>query len=128
MKTWHRYIVLSLILAALALSAKLWLSPLLDFVGTNTDMIQGLESAGQILLGIGFAVSTFLGYRHKPKPQPPSRPGVKPGIAPTPPSGGGSAPSVPPKGKKPKRPKLPKLPKPPKPPKLPKLPGLPPLP
>ncbi len=65
MKPWIIFAVLASALAVLALSAGVWLRPLLAFVGANSDVIQGLESAVQLLLWLGTGVLALLGYRRR---------------------------------------------------------------
>ncbi len=62
MKRWLLLIPLILLLAALALTVRAWLPPLLTFVGANTDLIQGLQAAAQIVLWVGAAGVTLFSY------------------------------------------------------------------
>jgi len=61
MKRWFILIPL-ILLAGLALTASVWLPPLLTFVGANTDLIQGVQAAIQLVLWLGVAVVAILGY------------------------------------------------------------------
>ena len=65
MKPWTVFAVLASVLAVLALSAGIWLPPLLAFVGANSDVIQGLESMVQLILWLGCLVLAWLGYRRR---------------------------------------------------------------
>ena len=55
MKRWLLLIPLILLLAVLALTVRAWLPPLLTFVGANSELIQGLQAAAQIVLWLGTA-------------------------------------------------------------------------
>lgn len=59
------YLVLAgvaVLLAILALTAGAWLQPMLTFFSVNTDLIQGLEAAVQLLLWLGVAGVAIIGY------------------------------------------------------------------
>lgn len=64
MKRWRILILLPLILllAGLALTVRGWLPPLLTFVGANSELIQGLQAAIQIVLWLGAAAIALVGY------------------------------------------------------------------
>lgn len=86
MKRWLLLIPLILLLAALALTVRAWLPPLLGFVGANTELIQGLQAAVQIVLWLGVAgvglFSYFTGRRKSPltPPQDPKQAHSKPEV------------------------------------------------
>ena len=71
MKRWIAIVALVILLVVLALTVRAWLPPLLAFVGTNTDLIQGLADATQIVLWLGAATVALISFlRSKPKPTP----------------------------------------------------------
>lgn len=74
MKRWLVVIALVILLAAAALTVKVWLPPLLTFVGANTDVIQGLESLAQLALWAMAVIVGVAGYlrgrQSQPSPQP----------------------------------------------------------
>jgi hypothetical protein len=71
MKRWILLISLVVLLAALAVTVRVWLSPLLAFVGANTDLIQGLQAGAQIVLWLGVGAVAIFGYlRGRQKPAP----------------------------------------------------------
>ncbi|MCP4545590.1 MAG: SUMF1/EgtB/PvdO family nonheme iron enzyme [bacterium] len=73
MKRWLILLILALLLAALALSARLWLPPLLTFVGTNSDLIQGTADLVQLFLWLGAAALAVSGYlRRRAEPPAPA--------------------------------------------------------
>ncbi len=67
MKRWLPFVALIVLLALLSVAVRWWLPPLLAFVGANTDLIQGLEAAVQLLLWLGVGVVALLGYLRRPK-------------------------------------------------------------
>ena len=74
MKRWLLLIPLLLLLAALALTVRGWLPPLLTFVGANSELIQGLQAAVQIVLWLGVAGVALFSYltgRRKSSPPMP---------------------------------------------------------
>ena len=74
-KRWLVPILVTGALVVLALSARWWLPRLLTFVGTNSDLIQGLTDSVQLLIWAGallaFLLGLWRGYQ-KPKPEHPS--------------------------------------------------------
>jgi threonine/homoserine/homoserine lactone efflux protein len=68
MKRYLPLFLLAGLLIVLGLTARLWLPPLLDFAGANSDLIQGLEALVQLLLLAGAAVLAVLGYRRSRQP------------------------------------------------------------
>src|SRR3990172_5581621 len=52
-----------LLCVGLALSAEVWLPPLLSFAGTNSDRIQGLVGSVQLVLWLGAGIAALFGYR-----------------------------------------------------------------
>lgn len=62
MKRWIPLLVIVAALMLLALSAGWWLPPFLDFVGANSDVIQGLTDLVQLALWIGAAVVGLVGW------------------------------------------------------------------
>lgn len=73
MKRWLLLILLLILLAALALTVRTWLPPLLAFVGANSELIQGLQAAVQIVLWLGVAGVALFSYltgRRKAPPPP----------------------------------------------------------
>jgi formylglycine-generating enzyme required for sulfatase activity/energy-coupling factor transporter ATP-binding protein EcfA2 len=68
MRRWPILIPLILLLAGLALTASVWLPPLLTFVGANSDLIQGVQAALQLVLWLGVAAVALLGYLRGRKP------------------------------------------------------------
>ncbi len=62
MKRWLLLIPLLLLLAVLALTVRAWLPPLLTFVGANSELIQGLQAAAQIVLWLGVAGVALFSY------------------------------------------------------------------
>jgi formylglycine-generating enzyme required for sulfatase activity len=55
------FLIILLLLAGFL--ARFWLPPLLDFLGTNSDLIQALTDLVQLLLWAGSILLFFLGYR-----------------------------------------------------------------
>ncbi|HEY0079135.1 MAG TPA: tetratricopeptide repeat protein [Pyrinomonadaceae bacterium] len=74
MKKWIITALVVAALATLALTSQRWLPPLLSFVGTNTDVIQGLSDLVQLLLWTGAALALVVGLwrRKKDEPKPTS--------------------------------------------------------
>jgi formylglycine-generating enzyme required for sulfatase activity len=64
MKRWLVLIVVVLVLITLAVTVRWWLPPLLAFVGANSELIQGLQAAAQLVLWGGAAVIAVIGYVH----------------------------------------------------------------
>lgn len=62
-----------IVAAALAGSANLWLPMLLQFVGTNTSLIQGITDFIQIILWLGILLFFLLKLYFKIKRNPASR-------------------------------------------------------
>ena len=67
MNRWIKLLVLSIILLALALTAKWWLPPTLTFLGANSELIQAIEAAIQIVLLMGSGIAFLLGWQHRPQ-------------------------------------------------------------
>jgi hypothetical protein len=66
MKRWITVVLLILVLVGLGLSTRIWLPPILAFVGANSDLIQGVQAAVQIILWVGAAVIGVSAYlRHR---------------------------------------------------------------
>ena len=62
MKRWLVLIVVVLVLITLAVTVRWWLPPLLAFVGANSELIQGLQAAAQLVLWAAAAVIAVIGY------------------------------------------------------------------
>lgn len=68
MKHWVPLITLSVLLAALALTVRAWLQPMLEFLGASMDVVQGLQTGVQLVLWFGVAAVVVISYlRGKPK-------------------------------------------------------------
>ena len=61
MKRWVLIGVI-VVLVLLGFAVPLWLPAVLDFVGANSDLIQGIEAAVQLLLWVGAAAIAGIGY------------------------------------------------------------------
>jgi formylglycine-generating enzyme required for sulfatase activity len=61
MKRWAVPALVTLALVVLAATTKWWLPLLLGFVGTNTDLIQGLTDLVQLALWIGTGIAALVG-------------------------------------------------------------------
>ncbi len=67
MKKWLGTAIVVIVFVALALTYQWWLPPLLGFVGANSNVIQGLESAVQIILWLGAGLALVLGWKRASK-------------------------------------------------------------
>jgi hypothetical protein len=68
MLRWGLFVLLVASLFIAGLEVELWLSPLLKFVNANSELIQGLQSAVQLVLWLGAATIAFVTWlRHKKK-------------------------------------------------------------
>jgi len=67
MKNWILLLAVIIILAIAAATSRLWLLPLLTFVGAKSDLIQGLADLIQILLWLGVAAVSVFGIFKKKK-------------------------------------------------------------
>ncbi|MCB0205847.1 MAG: SUMF1/EgtB/PvdO family nonheme iron enzyme, partial [Anaerolineae bacterium] len=70
MKRYLPLFLLAILLLVLGLTARLWLPVFLDFVGANSELIQGLEALVQLVLLAGGALLAVLGYRRIRQPAP----------------------------------------------------------
>lgn len=69
MKRWIALFVVAALLLIAGFLARSWLAPLLDFLRINTDLIQGIADAVQLLMWLGAGLLALLGYRHQQKEQ-----------------------------------------------------------
>jgi len=68
MLRWGLFALLVAALFIAGLKVELWLSPLLKFVNANSELIQGLQSAVQLILWLGAAtIASVTWLRHKKK-------------------------------------------------------------
>ena len=61
-KRWLIFAIGAVTLAVLAALAGWWLPPLLDFVGANSDLIQGMTDLAQLLLWMGAGAVVVIGW------------------------------------------------------------------
>jgi len=76
MKNWIILLVLVVILALAAGTSRLWVKPVLDFIGAKSDTIQGLADVIQILLWVGAAIIFVISLMKRKKKS--ETPEVKP--------------------------------------------------
>ena len=70
-KKWIAIVLIVVLLGLLAVTAPLWLPPLLSFVGANTAVIQGLTDLVQLLLWAAAAITLVAGWlRGRPSAEP----------------------------------------------------------
>jgi len=67
MKKWLGTGLIVLTLAALAITARWWMTPLLNFLGANSDVIQSLADAAQLLLWLDAGAVFLVGWWPKSK-------------------------------------------------------------
>ena len=60
MKKWLIILLIAFGLAALAISARWWLPPTLAFIGANSDLIQGLTDAAQLVLWLAAGIVALM--------------------------------------------------------------------
>ena len=70
MKRWLITVGIVVVMILLSVSTRWWLTPLLAFVGANTDTIQGLADLAQIALWIGAGIFFVVRLWRKPTPDP----------------------------------------------------------
>jgi len=62
MKKWQAFALIALLLAILALAARLWLPPLLAFAGANSEVIQALDGLAQIALALAAVLAGIYAF------------------------------------------------------------------
>ncbi|NOZ28400.1 MAG: NACHT domain-containing protein [Chloroflexi bacterium] len=71
MRQWLKVSLLALALLILAATARWWISPLLTFLGTNSEIIQSLADTIQILLWLAAGGALLFGWQHRPRREQP---------------------------------------------------------